>query len=33
LNRKEKPSMKNIIKNLVEYFGKYGHLINEWKFL
>jgi len=25
--------MKNIIKNLVEYFGKYGHLINEWKFL
>ena len=30
---KGEPAMKKIIMNLVEYFGKYGHMINEWKFL
>jgi len=23
-------SMKKLIREMVEYFGKYGHLINEW---
>ena len=22
--------MKKLIRDVVEYFGKYGHLINEW---